>query len=191
MTIHNRTPRSARLAAVIASTALAVAAFGLSGCATTTAQTPPAQAAPDAASVTAGEAVTVVDAWAKAAESGMSAAFGHVTNSSDHDVTIVSATSEASSMIELHETVESDTGEMMMREIDGGFVIPAGETLVLEPGGNHLMLMDLTAPLVAGDEITFVLTFDDESTGEFTAPVKDFSGANENYEGQSHSDMDQ
>jgi len=97
-------------------------------------------------------------------------------------VTVVSVSSPSSDMMELHETVENESGEMVMREIEGGFVIPAGSELTLEPGGNHIMLMDLTAPLLAGDEATFTLTFSDDSTYEFTAPVKDYSGANENYE---------
>ena len=86
-------------------------------------------------------------------------------------------------MLELHETVENESGAMIMREIEGGFVIPAGETLDLVPGGNHIMLMDLTDPLAAGEEVTFTLTFSDDSSYEFTAPVKDYAGANENYEG--------
>lgn len=160
---------------------LAVAAFALTGCATS-----PAATAED---VTAGESVSISDGWVKSADEGMSAAFGELTNDSDRDITVVSATTEASSMLELHETVENDSGEMVMRQIDGGFVIPAGGSLALEPGGNHIMLMDLTAPLKAGEEVTFVLTFSDESTYEFTAPVKDYSGANETYEGD-EMDMD-
>ncbi|SIT69332.1 copper chaperone PCu(A)C [Microbacterium sp. RU33B] len=160
---------------------LAVAAFALTGCATSSSTT--------AEDVTASESVSISDGWVKSADEGMSAAFGELTNDSDRDITVVSATTEASSMLELHETVENDSGEMVMRQIDGGFVIPAGGSLALEPGGNHIMLMDLTAPLKAGEEVTFVLTFSDESTYEFTAPVKDYSGANETYEGD-EMDMD-
>lgn len=139
----------------------------------------------------AGDVVTIDDAWVKAADEGMSAAFGTLVNSGDEDVTVVSVTSEASSMLELHETVENEAGEMVMREIEGGFVIPAGGELPLEPGANHIMLMDLAAPLKAGEEATFTLTFSDDSTYEFTAPVKDYSGANENYEsGDEHEGMD-
>lgn len=90
-------------------------------------------------------------------------------------------------MLELHETVENESGEMVMRQIEGGFVIPSDGDLSLEPGGNHIMMMDLTAPLVAGQNVTFTLTFSDDSVYEFTAPVKDYSGANETYEGD---DMD-
>lgn len=161
---------------------LAAAALTLTGCASTAA---PAAEAP------AADSVEITDSWVKSAEEGMSAAFGELTNSSDEDITVVSAETEASSMLELHETVENESGEMVMREIEGGFVIPAGGSMNLEPGGNHIMLMDLTAPLKAGEEVTFTLTFSDDSTFEFTAPVKDYSGANENYEGDEDMEMDQ
>lgn len=159
---------------------LAAVALVLAGCGTT------AGGSPDdagGAAEPAGQNVTLSDGWVKAAGSGMSAAFGELTNAGPDDVTVVSATTEASSMLELHETVENESGEMIMREIEGGFVIPARGTLGLEPGGSHIMLMDLTDPLEAGEEVTFTLTFADDSTYEFTAPVKDYSGANENYVG--------
>lgn len=158
-----------------------VSLLALTGCA--------AASAP--ADTLAGDAITIDDAWVKSADEGMSAAFGTLGNDGDDDVTVISVTSDASSMLELHETVENEAGEMVMREVEGGFVIPAGGTLALEPGANHIMLMDLASPLQAGDEATFTLTFSDDSTYEFTAPVKDYSGANENYEsGDEHEGMD-
>ncbi|NHI15600.1 copper chaperone PCu(A)C [Microbacterium excoecariae] len=161
---------------------LLTGAAALAGCAA-------GGSADQAADETAAEAVTIEDAWVKAADSGMSAAFGVLTNDSSADVTVVSAETEASTMIELHETVESETGETIMREIDGGFVVPADATYALEPGGSHLMLMELTDPLEAGEEVEFTLTFGDGSTATFEAPVKDYSGANENYGGASDMDM--
>lgn len=154
---------------------LAAAALALTGCATADA---PAAETP----TSSGDAVTVTDPWVKATEEGMSSAFGEITNPGEEDVTVVSASTEASTMLELHETVENEAGQMVMREIAGGFVIPAGGALTLEPGGDHIMLMSLTHPLQAGEEIMFTLTFSDGSTVEFTAPVKDYAGANENYE---------
>jgi len=106
------------------------------------------------------------------------------------DVTIVSAETTAASMIELHETVANDAGDMVMQEKQGGFVVPAGGSIALAPGANHMMLMGLTGPLAAGEENTFTLTLDDGSSFEFTAPVKDYSGANETYEGDTEMDMD-
>ncbi|MCS3843263.1 copper chaperone PCu(A)C [Microbacterium sp. AK031] len=162
---------------------LAVSLLALTGCAAT--------AAPAEEPKPAGDVVTIEDAWVKAAPDGMSAAFGMLENTGDEDVTVVSVESDVSPMMELHETVENEAGEMVMREIEGGFVIPAGGELALEPGANHIMLMGLANPLVAGDEATFTLTFSDDSTYEFTAPVKDYSGANENYEeSDEHEGMD-
>lgn len=175
-TLHTRTP----LAAVAATAALLLA---LTGCAGTATAEPSATTAPEA------DSITVEDAWVKTAEEGMSAAFGTIENTGDTDVVIVGASTAASPMIELHETVEDDSGAMVMRQKEGGFVIPAGDHLHLEPGGNHIMLMGLANPIVAGDEVTFTLEFEDGSTLEFTAPGKDYEGANETYEGDM--DMDQ
>ncbi|MAY49683.1 MAG: hypothetical protein CMH38_07140 [Microbacterium sp.] len=165
---------------------LAAGALLLAGCASTS--TTPAA---DTEAATQADAFAISDAWVKSAESGMSAAFGELENSSGEDITVVAASTEVSPMIELHETVTDETGEMVMQPIDGGFVIPAEGTYALEPGGSHIMLMGLDQPIVAGEEGTFTLTFADDSTVEFTAPVKDYSGANENYVGDdSEMDMD-
>lgn len=137
------------------------------------------------------DAVTIEDAWVKAAEPGdMTAAFGTLENSSDEEATVVSVASSASPMMELHETVADGSGQMMMQEVEGGFTIPANDHLLLEPGGNHLMLMELPKAIRAGDDVTFTLTFSDDSTLEFTAVAKDYAGANETYEdGTDHGDM--
>lgn len=155
------------------------AALGLAGCAPTP--------EPTVASEPAAESITVSDAWIKAADEGMSAAFGTLANAGDTEVTLVAATSAASTSVELHETVDDGSGAMVMQERDGGFSIPSGGALSLEPGGNHIMLMGLTAPIIAGDEIDITLTFSDGSDYTFTAPAKDYSGANETYTGD---DMD-
>jgi copper(I)-binding protein len=161
--------------------ALAVAAvIALTGCA------PSADApntAPATTTTSASDSVTVADGWVKAAASGMSAAFGEVKNSGTKDVTLVSATTASSAEAQLHETVAGAAGEMMMQQKDGGFLIPAGGSFVLAPGGNHIMLMGLVDPIVAGAEVTFTLTFSDGSTYDFTVPAKDYSGANETYSG--------
>ena len=66
---------------------------------------------------------------------------------------------------------------------EGGFPIPAGGELLLEPGGDHIMLMCLTAPLLPGDEVELVLQFEGGTEHPMTANVKDFAGAQENYGG--------
>jgi copper(I)-binding protein len=173
-----------RIRAITTITTLAATALlALSGCAApTSAETPapPAQ----------GNALSITDAWVKAAGSGMSAAFGILENDSSAAVTVVGVESTASTSMQLHETVENESGAMVMREKKGGFTIPANGHLELAPGGNHLMLMDLTGPIAAGDDVTFTLTMKDGSTYAFTAPAKDYTGANEHYDGGDMSGMD-
>lgn len=125
--------------------------------------------------------VTISDAWFKAAESGMSGAFGVFTNTGDEPITIVAASSPVAHMVELHETAENAGGEMEMREVVGGFTIPAGGSFALEPGADHLMFMGLTEPLLAGAIVEVTVTFDDGTILTFEAPVKDYAGANERY----------
>lgn len=167
--------------------AAAAAVLALAACGTDAQSADTSPTATGASS--AGESVVLEDGWVKSADSGMSAAFGELENTGDSDVTVVSVTSPASTAMELHETVENESGQMVMREKADGFTIAAGTSLSLEPGGNHLMLMDLVKPVRAGDEVAFTLTFSDGSTYEFTVPAKDYSGANETYEGGEHMDM--
>jgi len=125
--------------------------------------------------------LSLADAWVKSAESGMSAVFGTLTNASSSAVTLVGAASSAAGMVQLHETNADGSGGMSMKEKEGGFAIPAGGELRLEPGGDHIMLMDLTAPLLAGDAVEVTLQFAGGAELAITATVKDFAGAQENY----------
>jgi len=62
-------------------------------------------------------------------------------------------------------------GVARMREMEGGLDIPAGQSVALNPGGKHIMLMGLTGPLVEGAEITLTLTFEKAGAIEVSAPV--------------------
>jgi len=122
------------------------------------------------------------DAWVKAVDSGMTALFGVLENHTAKDVTLISATSPASPMIQLHETVSDGAGGTKMQEKQGGFLVKAnGGQHVLAPGQDHIMLMGITAPLKAGTTINFVLTFSDGTTLKVTAPVKTFAAGQESY----------
>lgn len=126
------------------------------------------------------DAITVHDPWVKAAEGPMTAAFGSLRNSADSQARVVAARTEAAGTVELHEIVDHD-GAAMMQEKDGGFVIPAAGASLLEPGADHLMLMDLPGPIGAGETISVTLEFEDGSEYTFDAPAKEYSGANEEY----------
>ncbi len=69
-----------------------------------------------------------------------------------------------------------------MRPKDGGIVLAAGGSHELAPGGDHLMLMGLTAPLEPGSDFELTVQFEDGSTLPTTVQVRDFAGANEEYQ---------
>lgn len=146
-----------------------------------------ASSTPDATATTSAPAgidrLTVTDPWVKAADEGMTAAFAVLENPTGTDLRIVSASTDAATSTELHETAHGDGGAMVMRPKDGGIVVPAGGEHVLAPGGDHLMLMGLTAALRPGDEVVLTLTGEDGSTLQVTAPARSFSGAQEEYVG--------
>ncbi|MET8278941.1 copper chaperone PCu(A)C [Micromonospora sp. NPDC005174] len=169
---------SQRRPAVALAVAAALVAFGATGCGSSDPSSA-AQPSPSvSASATAG-VVTVRDPWVKAADKGMTAAFGTLVNDADTDVTLTSAATSASPM-ELHEMTMKD-GKMVMQQKQGGIVIKARSSHALEPGGDHLMLMSIAKPVQAGDELTFTLTFADGRTQQFTAVAKPFTGAQESY----------
>lgn len=62
-------------------------------------------------------------------------------------------------------------GEMMMRELEDGLALPAGEPVVLQPGGYHIMLIDLAAPLEIGQEIEVTLEFEQADPVTLTVEV--------------------
>ncbi len=169
-------PRPARLRTarhrLTAAAVIAVAAAGLVGCGSSA-----GSAAPESST----SAVTMTDPWVKAVDSGMTAAFGTLANSSGGEVVLVSASTPASPEVQLHEMAMKD-GEMVMQEKAGGIPVPAGGQAVLEPGGDHIMLMDVAAPIRPGDVVTLTLTFSDGSTTQVEAVAKEFTGADEDYD---------
>lgn len=163
-------------------TALALTLALLAGCASTA----PADSdvAEPTAPPTAAESVQVVDAWIKAVDEGMTGGFALLENTGSAAVTLEGASTDAASMVELHEMVMRD-GVMVMQEKEGGIEIAPGVVHELMPGGDHIMLMGVTAALQPGDEVTVTLQFADGSTLEHAFTVKEFTGADEEYVGNS------
>lgn len=83
---------------------------------------------------------------------------------------LLSVSSADANLVQIHES-RLESGMMMMRELREGLPLPAGETVALEPGGNHLMLLGVKAPLVAGDTVALTLTFETSPPLELTAAV--------------------
>ncbi len=111
----------------------------------------------------------------------MTAMFGTLHNATDEAVTITAGSSPAAGRVELHEVVRNDSGEMQMQPKPGGFVIEPRADHTLQPGGDHVMFLDLTQSLTNGSETTVTLETS-AGTVTFTVPVRAFSGAEESYE---------
>lgn len=185
-TEDSHTMRTHTRAAFAAASALALA-LTVTACATddtdTTTAATPAAAADTAASTT----VTFDDGWAKATGTEMTGVFGTITNPGDTDLHLIGVESDLGGSAELHETVPGGSG-MMMQEREDGFVIPAGGELVLQPGGNHIMLMELGRPITTGQQITLTLEFDGAEQ-DVTVSARDFQGGEEEYVGGGHGEM--
>lgn len=176
LTTRSSAIRPARRVLALSGAALA-ASLLLAGCSSA----PESAGAAQSAETTGIESsFELADGWAKAGD-GMTGVFGTLTNTGSEDLNLVSVDSPAAGMIELHETVTTGANATM-REKEGGFVIPAGGTFELVPGGDHIMFMDLPKPLLAGDEVELTLTFSDGESVEMSVLVKDYEGAQENYE---------
>lgn len=174
---HPQHPAGSRAAWLRWSAAVAAAAgVGLLAGCSTPASTPAGDTAATQAST-----VTVTDPWVKAAPGGMTAAFGVLGNTGSADARLVSVSSPATTRMEIHEVSASADGSMAMRPKDGGVVVPGGGEHTLEPGGDHLMLMELTGPVTTGQDVRLTLVFEDGSTVDVTAPARDFVGNNEDY----------
>lgn len=139
--------------------------------------------------------VTVAGAYAFATADGQTtgAIFARVINTGDED-RLVSATSPAAKVIELHEHV-MDGDVMGMRKVES-IAVPTG-TLKLEPMGYHVMLIDLVTPLSVGQTIPVTLTFEKAGTLDLTASVvppgqipEAEKGAGTPHEGMDHSAHD-
>lgn len=186
--LSTRRPATARLAtacltAVLAATVAAtVAACGEDGAAAgsgaTPASTPTPSSTPMADSSPTTTQLVVEDPWVRATtgteDPSMTAAFMVLDNEGAEEVTVTGASSPVAGMVQLHEMAMVD-GSSVMRELPGGIVLAPGRGLLLQPGGTHVMLMDLTRELAPGDEVELVLELSDGSTVEVTAPVKEFT----------------
>lgn len=83
---------------------------------------------------------------------------------------LVSVASPDANLVQIHES-RIESGMMMMSELRDGLPLPAGEAVALAPGGNHLMLLGVKEPLVAGDAVALTLTFEASPAVEVTATV--------------------
>lgn len=117
--------------------------------------------------------VKVEGAWARATVQGQKGTGAFMKLTAPEGAKLVSASSAAAGVTEVHEMkMEGDVMKMRAMPV---LDLPAGKTVELKPGGYHIMLLDLKAPLVKDTTVPVKLTFKDakgvESTQELNLPV--------------------
>ena len=125
--------------------------------------------------------VQVTDAWVRASVPGQPSSGAFMTLTADSDSTLLSVASPVAKDVQIHEMSMKDD-VMRMGPVDS-VALPAGKAVKLDPNGYHVMLMGLTAPIEAGEDVELTLTFSDGSDVTWTAPARTYSGAGESYMG--------
>lgn len=100
-------------------------------------------------------ALEITDAWARASVPGAQVGAAYLQIVSPVKARLVAVSSPACARVEIHQS-SMENGTMRMRQMQS-LDLPAGQRVELKPMGTHLMLMDLKAPLKAGERITLEL----------------------------------
>lgn len=141
----------------------AVAALALAGCGGTE----------TGAAATDCDEVTIDAATVRVPPAANAAAYFTISNDGADDTAIVAASGDFADVFELHEVTADDEGVMSMRPIDGQEIpVPAGETVTLEPGGLHVMALDVADDLAGLDEVDLTLTLADGCEREVVLAVE-------------------
>ena len=85
------------------------------------------------------------------------AAYLSIHNHSPNDDYLIEAKTNVAAMTSIHNHI-NDKGIMKMRAVQQ-IAIPANDTIKLQPGGFHIMLMGLKKPLREGDKFDLTLIF--------------------------------
>jgi periplasmic copper chaperone A len=113
---------------------------------------------------------TIDRAWARATPGAATTGAVYFQIESPIADRLIGVTSPVARKAELHTHVE-ENGLMLMREVEGGLPLPAGQKLELKSGGSlHVMLIDLKQKLKAGDSFPLTVTF--EKSGPRNVIVK-------------------
>jgi periplasmic copper chaperone A len=152
-------------------------ALGLFGCSRPEPQAPAANADHATMDHGAEAAIAVHEPWARPTSpiATVGAAYMTIMNHGMGPDRLLGASTPVAAEVQLHASLD-DNGVMRMRPVEALEIAPHGSAK-MDPGGMHFMLMQLTAPLVAGSHFPLTLKF--ERAGEVTVDivVQDGAGA--------------
>ena len=115
--------------------------------------------------------VTVTDAWARATVQGQKATGAFMKITAKDNTKLVGVSSPVAGVAEIHE-MKMEKDVMKMAALPNGLDLPAGKAVELKPGGYHLMLMDLKAPLAKDSAVPLTLTLQDAKGVKSTLELK-------------------
>lgn len=117
--------------------------------------------------------ISIEKPFSRATPGGSKVGVGYmtITNKGAAMDRLLSASSPAAGKVEIHE-MTMQGGVMKMRELPSGLPIEAGKTISLAPGGYHLMLMGLKAPLKQGNKVPVTLNFEKAGKIDVTLDVQ-------------------
>ena len=116
------------------------------------------------------EDIVVEDAWARASigVNRPGVAYMTIRNTGDEAVILTGLRTDLAMMPDIHQTSTNADGVSSMAPA-GEIEIAPGESVSLEPGGLHAMLMRLQRPMAKGE--SFSLTLDFSDGGEIVVEV--------------------
>jgi len=124
-----------------------------------------------AAEISSGD-LHIGEPWARAMLPGQPTGGAYMTirNDGQEPDRLTAITSPAAGKVEIH-SMEMKGEVMEMRPVEGGLEIPAGESVALEPGGLHLMFLEVKTPFAQGAEVPVTLEFEKAGKIELNLPV--------------------
>lgn len=99
-----------------------------------------------------------------------SAAYFTLVNNGEKAITLIDVASDGAKLVEMHEHIKHN-GTFKMQKMQP-LTIPANSKANFEPGGNHIMFIDVTKPIKNGDKIDITLSFDDGTQKTITTVAK-------------------
>ncbi|CAN5291996.1 copper chaperone PCu(A)C [soil metagenome] len=115
--------------------------------------------------------VEISDAWCRPTPNGAQTGACYLTVKASHANRMTGAATPLAANAMIHD-VSTAGGMMSMSDMTAGLPLAAGEAVELKPGGRHLMLTGLTAPLVEGTAVPLTLTFSNTPAMTVQAPVR-------------------
>lgn len=118
--------------------------------------------------------ISATNGWVRATPPGSRNAVAFLTlnnhGATDKILQSIQCDTQIAARCEIHEHINKE-GKMRMQRVTD-LSVPRMGTRQFAPGGYHIMLLELTEPLIAGTTVEFTFIFTDQTQYHFNFPVK-------------------